>query len=378
MSSIMQEKQKKVLVLHDFFLYRGWAERYNLMLADALYADIAASFWSDEALWMEISSRVGKKISFARESVGWWIPGLRQIYLAFKFRFSTWFVQNYDTVIFSNDSLAAVGSALKWTKKIFFAHSLPRYLFDRREEYYQKVPLFLRPIYIIFRYFLERLFFRDLSHIDTIWTNSEQLRVQIKHYTGRDAEVIHPPVNQLYFSQDGLRYDPGFRYFLSFSKFSYFKRIDRVIDAFERRPDLHLVLIYGERDPDRDELLARASASPNIHPVRLEDNNLLPSYIRGAIATIFIPKHEDFGMVAIESLSCGTPVIGVNEWGLRETIQDGVNGILVPEWAPIESLDRAFTQMTESRERYAKNARSSVKCFGLDVFTRKLEKIIHW
>ena len=175
------------------------------------------------------------------------------------------------------------------------------------------MPLFLRPIYIIFRYFLERLFFRDLSHIDTIWTNSEQLRVQIKHYTGRDAEVIHPPVNQLYFSQDGLRYDPGFRYFLSFSKLSYFKRIDRVIDAFERRPDLHLVLIYGERDPDRDELLARASASPNIHPVRLEDNNLLPSYIRGAIATIFIPKHEDFGMVAIESLSCGTPVIGVNE-----------------------------------------------------------------
>lgn len=120
-------------------------------------------------------------------------------------------------------------------------------------------------------------------------------------------------MDQSYFTDSGSVYNPGFPYFLSFSKLSYFKRIDRVIEAFTIRDDLHLVLIYGDRDPDKDVLLMLAAGHPNIHPVRLGDNALLPSYIRGAMATIFIPKHEDFGMVAIESLSCGTPVIGVDE-----------------------------------------------------------------
>ena len=65
-----------------------------------------------------------------------------------------------------------------------------------------------------------------------------------------------------------------------------------------------MILVYGDRDPDKDGLLELAREYPNIHPVRLVNNAELPEYIRGALATIFIPQNEDFGMVAIESMAC--------------------------------------------------------------------------
>ncbi|MCB9806641.1 glycosyltransferase [Candidatus Peribacteria bacterium] len=55
----------------------------------------------------------------------------------------------------------------------------------------------------------------------------------------------------------------------------------------------------------------------------------LRELIRGAEATIYIPVDEDFGMSPVESMSCGTPVIGVNDGGLKETIIDGETGFLI-------------------------------------------------
>lgn len=52
---------------------------------------------------------------------------------------------------------------------------------------------------------------------------------------------------------------------------------------------------------------------PHIYFAHLSDNSLLPAYIANAVASVSISKNEDFGMVAIESLACGTPVIAVNE-----------------------------------------------------------------
>lgn len=372
-------KSSKIALVHDFFLYRWGAERYNLMMARALSADLYTAFFSKEGKWlleeMPLSTR---SHAFAREEIGWGIVWLRQLYLLFAFLFSTRFLRDYETVILSNDALSSIRNVDPGARVIYFAHSLPRYLFDRREEYYQKVPKLLRPPYRLVRSYFDWAFFRSLARVDEIWTNSRQLAEQIEHYTHRSAHILYPPVDQAYFADTGAVYDPGFPYFLSFSKLSYFKRIDRVVEAFALRSDLHLILIYGDRDPDKDAILSLARDCPNIHPVRLEDNSLLPSYIRWAIATIFIPQNEDFGMVAIESLSCGTPVIGVDEWWLRETIHDGVNGILIPEWASLHDLDRALTQMTESRESYAKKSRSSVERFGLDMFTRELGGIMGW
>lgn len=130
-------------------------------------------------------------------------------------------------------------------------------------------------------------------------------------------------------------------YYVSFSKLSSLKRVARTVEAFREMPEKKLLVIYGENDPQKEDIMALAKGYTNITFLTLSDNNDLPYYVAGAIATVFIAKNEDFGMVALESMSSGTPVIGVDEGGIRETVIDGKTGILISPEATKEELIQA-------------------------------------
>lgn len=124
---------------------------------------------------------------------------MRQLYLKYRVLFHTGFLREYDTIIFSNDSLSAIRNARISARKVYYAHSIPRYLFDQREFYYQKVPLILRPIYIVIRALFERMYLRELAQVDEIYVNSMNLKQAMKRYLGRESEIIHPPVDMSVF-----------------------------------------------------------------------------------------------------------------------------------------------------------------------------------
>jgi glycosyltransferase involved in cell wall biosynthesis len=71
--------------------------------------------------------------------------------------------------------------------------------------------------------------------------------------------------------------------------------------------------------------------------------------VGNAIATIYLPRDEDFGMSPVESMAAGKPVIGVAEGGLLETIAQGETGILLPPDFSDEDLIDAVRQMTAER-----------------------------
>ncbi len=68
-------------------------------------------------------------------------------------------------------------------------------------------------------------------------------------------------------------------YYISFSKLSSLKRVSRAVEAFREMPDKKLLVIYGENDPQKSEIMAMAKDSPNITFLKLEDNNELPHYV---------------------------------------------------------------------------------------------------
>lgn len=276
------------------------------MLARALGADLAALFFSTNGLEPKSMGFTGKNIEFGEDK---YAGGFRQIYLKYRVLFHTKFLREYDTVIFSNDSLSAIRNVRKDARKIYYAHSIPRYLFDQREFYYQKVPFFLKPIYILIRTIFEQMYRKELEQVDEIYTNSTNLQTAIQHYLGRESQIIHPSVDTDVFVPTEEKGD----YYVSFSKLSSLKRVSRAVEAFREMPDKKLLVIYGENDPQKDEIMEMAKGCKNITFLILTDNNELPKYVAGAIATIFIAKNEDFGMVALESMSCGVPVIGVDE-----------------------------------------------------------------
>jgi len=82
-----------------------------------------------------------------------------------------------------------------------------------------------------------------------------------------------------------------------------------IVDAFLQMPERNLIFSYGKNDPMRNSILEKIQNAPNIKAIEAPDDKYLLSLIRGAVATIYIPIDEDFGMTPVESMACGVPVI---------------------------------------------------------------------
>ncbi len=160
-------------------------------------------------------------------------------------------------------------------------------------------------------------------------------------------------------------------YFLSFARLSPPKRVDMIVDAFLEMPEKNLILTYGKNDPMKDAIFAKIRGRKNILALESPDDNELIDLIQWAIATIYIPVDEDFGMSPVESMACGTPVIGVNEGWLRETIVDGKTGFLI-DFSP-ENLKKSIQNMTlEIAQSLHQECILHVNHFSLQTFECKL------
>ncbi len=299
-------------------------------------------------------------------------------------------LREYDRVIFSNEAI----SARVWVsgKKIYYAHSISRHLFDQREQYIQKVNRWMRPFFGGALSVLRLWYLADLRAMDLILANSHtnadflrQLAPQVR------VEVLHPPVDleEFYPSDIATHEQPDGGYFLSYARLAHAKRIDLIIQAFLQIPDQKLLIIYGKNDPQLEEFrmlagqgiqsdgLTRSVGASNIEFRTLDDNSELPAIVRRARAVVYVSKNEDFGMNTIESLASGVPVIAVAEGGFLETMIDGETGILLkPDFALPDlvqtvqsfSLERAISMRSECLRQAEK--------FSLKIFAEKLRDIL--
>jgi len=82
-------------------------------------------------------------------------------------------------------------------------------------------------------------------------------------------------------------------------------------------------------DPEKEKILTLSQWYKNIFPLPAPKDDEFIALVSSAIANIYIPVDEDFGMTPVESMSCWIPVIGVREGGLLETIIEGKTGKLI-------------------------------------------------
>lgn len=156
------------------------------------------------------------------------------------------------------------------------------------------------------------------ARVDYFIANSAHVAKRIKKFYGRSASVIYPPVDVSRFS---IRKEGPEEYYLCAGQITPYKRIDLAIEAFNQlvRP---LVVIGAGITPQ-----LRKMAGPTIRFLGAVDDETMAHYFARCRALVF-PGVEDFGIIPLEVMACGRPVIAFARGGAMETIADGKTGIL--------------------------------------------------
>ncbi|MDY6771327.1 MAG: glycosyltransferase [Candidatus Nanohaloarchaea archaeon] len=156
---------------------------------------------------------------------------------------------------------------------------------------------------------------------EVVVSNSRFIAEKTEEYFNRSTDHVYPPIDRKRFRPVEV---PTGDYFISVQRLDWAKRVDRQVKAF-KDTDERLKIIGDGAKRDSVENIARKH--DNIEYLgRVSDRQLIEEMNR-AQAVIQTSMMEDFGLVPIESLACGTPVIAPKEGGFRETIDDDT-GIL--------------------------------------------------
>lgn len=314
-------RRDSIAVFHDYFAIRGGGERLALVLSNALRAKLVFGFSTSQTYPEEDFPADRQSLELPRLFRR---AGVRVFMLALLFRKRTNIAKNSEIRIYSGvSSLFAAPTVKRHGVDIFYCHTPPRFLYDQKRHFMSRIPLLFRPIVRVLIQIYEREYLRAVSKMDLIVTNSQNTSTRLKKYTGFDSVVVYPPIETERFRWRGQK-----DYYLSTARLSPLKRVERIVQTFVDLPEKKLVVAS---DGEQLEFLKKlAKNSSNITFVGRCSDAELVELVGNAIATIYLPIDEDFGMSPVESMAAGKPVVGVAQGGMLETIIDGQTGILLP------------------------------------------------
>jgi glycosyltransferase involved in cell wall biosynthesis len=159
------------------------------------------------------------------------------------------------------------------------------------------------------------------DNVDVFIANSLNISKRIALLYGRHSVVVHPPVDLALFRQEADCDD----YYLVLSRLIQYKRVDLAVRACS---ELGRKLIVVGQGPEERRL--RAMAGPSVTFLgRVDDSRTraLLARCRG----LLLCGEEDFGIVPLEAMASGRPVVAYAAGGALETVQDGVTGTLFPQ-----------------------------------------------
>lgn len=295
----------KVALVHDWILGMRGGERCLLNFVE-MYpeADIFTLFYKPGTTHPEIDRRV-RKVSWLGR-----IPGANRFYRYllpfFPFAISSFNLKGYDLVISLSHAAAKNVKVPKGVPHICFCFTPMRYIWDQAEEYFGKATKFLWPVIN----YLRAWDLRGSRGVSLFVAISSFVAARVRCFYGVNAEVIHPAVDTSWIELSFFRKGAAFLYAGALVPY---KRVDLVVEAFNQLGEELWIAGAGPEDKRLREM-----AGPNIKFFgRVSDAELAECY-RNARALIF-PGTEDFGLIPIECLAAGTPLIASYSGALRET-----------------------------------------------------------
>lgn len=226
---------------------------------------------------------------------------------------------------------------------ICYCYTPMRYAWDLSEEYLKEAKLQKGFKGFAARYFLHRLQkwdARSSVRVNYFIAISHFVADRIRRFYRRPATVIYPPVDTDYF-QLGNRKE---NFYLTASRLVPYKKIDLIVEAFSQRPDRKLIVVGDGPEMKRLKRLATG----NIEILGYQSNAVLLDLMQRAKAFVFAAI-EDFGILPVEAMATGTPVIALRQGGAAETVIDGITGLFF-ENQDISSINQAIDRFEKKND----------------------------
>lgn len=309
----------KVAIIHYWLVAMRGGERVLERLC-MLYpeADIFTHVYRPEAMSALIRSRK-VTTSFIQK-----LPGATRRYQSYlplmPLALEQFDLRDYDLVLASEAGPAKGVITRPDALSLCYCHSPMRYIWDQYPVYRAQAGMVTRMVMPFLSHRLRQWDTTSASRVDRFAANSSFVRSRVRKFYGRDADVVYPPVA----TDDFSLAEPGDHY-LWVSQLVPYKRPDLVVDAFNSN-GLPL-LIVGD-GPCAAETRKRANGNIRFEQ-RLNYAALREAYSR-ARALIFTAE-EDFGIVPVEAMASGRPVIAYGRGGATETVVEGQTGLFFHE-----------------------------------------------
>ncbi|MDP9281657.1 MAG: glycosyltransferase [Chloroflexota bacterium] len=309
----------KLALAHEYFVARGGAERVVDVL-HAMWPDAPVyTFFHDRRRYGELSGWDLRTSYLQQFPIG---GGLHRVLLplyasaARRIRVA----EDTDVALVSTSAFIKGLRLADHTVEVAYCHSPTRYLWDWSDQYLrEEVPAPLRGAV---GELLARLRETDrafASRVDHWIANSQVVAARIRRYYERESEVVHPPVDVDTFVPQPERGD----FWVYVGRLSAYKRADIAVRAFTRL-GMRLIIVGEGRERTALEGIARDNIAFAGH---LDDATL--HQLLGAARGLIFPAEDDFGIVCVEALASGAPVVALAAGGAPEIVRDGVDGALV-------------------------------------------------
>jgi len=285
----------------------------------------------------------------------------------------------YD-LIFSSSHCVAKGIRVPLgTCHISYVHTPMRYIWDGHEQYFGENAFFSfkKMGMAIFRKRLQQFDVQSNSHVYRFIANSYNVAERINRYYGREASVAHPPVDWHAF--EASHDDTGS--YLMVTAFVPYKKVDLAILAANR---LKISLQIIGKGPEEKRL--KRLAGPTVEFLGWKSDEHIREVYKKCIALLF-PGEEDFGIVPLEAMASGKPVIAFGKGGVLETViplnliapchgTAHPTGVFFYEQT-VDALSEAIQLFEQRRSEFRPKAiRAHVQAFDRECFKERIKQVI--
>jgi glycosyltransferase involved in cell wall biosynthesis len=271
-------------------------------------------------------------------------------------------LRGYDLIISSESGPAKGIIAPARALHVCYCHTPMRYIWNMYHDYRISAGAVARLLMPPLTHYLRMWDVTSAARVDSFVANSATVAERIHRYYGAGSVVIHPPVDTGAFSIAATSELDD--YYLMAGELVSYKRPDLAVRAFNKM-ELKLVVIGGGEMLDE----IRRLAGSTVTVLGSQPFDVLKQHYARCRALIF-PGEEDFGMVPVEAMASGRPVVAFGRGGATETVAKGVSGVFFAEQT-VEAISSAVKSLANI-EIDPKKIAAHASQFGRDQFFQKM------